>query len=78
MILLWLRKLWHSELQINDKSQKYRLEINITKTDVMVISRVERKPAISMKINGELLEQAKSFRYLGHMITEDGKMWNGN
>ena len=37
----------------------------------MKVSRVQSE--INTTINGEKLEQVKSFKYLGHNITEDGR-----
>lgn len=37
----------------------------------MVVSREDIKPDVNIKIKGELLEQVKTFRYLGHIVTED-------
>jgi hypothetical protein len=41
----------------------------------MIIGNTLYKPAIKIQINGRLLEQVKSYVYLGHTITEDGKCY---
>ena len=39
----------------------------------MVVTRGD-EVKISIKINGKILEQVKSFKYLGQIITDDGKL----
>jgi hypothetical protein len=55
------------------KSNQYGLDMNIQKTKAMIIGKTLDKPAIKIQINGRILEQVKSYVYLGHTITEDGK-----
>jgi hypothetical protein len=55
------------------KSNRYGLDMNIQKTKTMIIGKTLDKPAIKIQINGRLLEHVKSYVYLGHTITEDGK-----
>ena len=53
---------------LNSTALKYGMKINIKKTKVM---RVSREGEVNITINGTKLEQAKSFKYLGHTITDD-------
>jgi hypothetical protein len=50
---------------------KYDMKINIKKTKVMRVSRGGGD--INITINGAKVEQVKSFKYLGHTITDDGR-----
>ncbi|GFR69487.1 retrovirus-related Pol polyprotein from type-1 retrotransposable element R2 [Elysia marginata] len=59
---------------VKEESEKCGLFINIRKTKTMVISREKVIPQIDIKIDGELVEQVANFTYLGHWITEDGRM----
>ena len=59
--------------EINKRGQKLSLNINIQKTKCMRISRLERKRMLKLTINKQNIEQVKSFVYLGHLITDDGK-----
>ena len=59
--------------EINKRGQKLGLNINIQKTKCMRISRLERKRMPKLTINKQNIEQVKSFVYLGHLITDDGK-----
>jgi hypothetical protein len=55
-------------------SEKYGLKFNIKKTKVMVIPCENNMPKVNISIEGKMLEQVQNYVYLGHMITEDGKM----
>ena len=39
----------------------------------MVISKKQNPPAYSIKLNGTILKQVQKFKYLGAVITSDGK-----
>jgi hypothetical protein len=59
--------------QLEENSKKCGLDINIQKTNTMVISKTGEKPMINIKIKGVLLKQVHNFLYLGHMIIDDGR-----
>lgn len=59
--------------KLNLTSRKYNMKINIGKTKSMRISREEEEVTEKIKINGEEVEQVKSFCYLGSMITTDAR-----
>ncbi len=42
----------------------------------MVVSRYQDKENISIKVDGIRLEQVEKFKYLGHIITDDGRSDN--
>ena len=44
----------------------------VKKTKVMVFSK-EENVQCNIKVNGEYLEQVTSYRYLGSIVTEDGR-----
>ena len=56
---------------LNTTALKYGMKINIKKTKVMKVSRVGGN--VNITINGKKIEQVKSFKYLGHTMTEDGR-----
>ena len=58
---------------VNEKGKSYGMEMNITKTRSMVVSRNKPVPNISIKIEGKPIQQVDSIIYLGFMTTEDGK-----
>src|ERR1043165_8327522 len=62
--------------KLNLTSKKYNMKINIGKTKSMRISREEEEVTERIKINGEEVEQVKSFCYLGSMITTDARCHN--
>src|ERR1043165_9471561 len=59
--------------QLNLISVKYNLKINIGKTKTMRIGRGEEEIEVKITINGEEVEQVKSFCYLGSVITTDAR-----
>ena len=49
----------------------YGMEMNVEKTKVM---RISRQPTpVTIKIDQKQLENVKCFRYLGSMLTDDGR-----
>ena len=61
---------------LKDESLEKGLEINIKKTETMVISKKKEVPECKVVLDGKELKQVKSFKYLGSTITEDGKCRN--
>ena len=59
---------------LNATALRYGMKINIKKTKVMKVSR--EGGTINITINGLKIEQVKSFKYLGCILTEDGKCEN--
>ena len=59
--------------EVKMKSLEKGLKMNTKKTKTMVISRNTSAPQVSVKVDGETLEQVQSFKYLGQTITADGK-----
>ena len=58
---------------INNKGKRYGMEINITKTKGMIVSKKEMVPEIKISIEGKNIQQMKEMIYLGFMVTENGK-----
>ena len=58
---------------MNEESAKKGLKMNVKKTKTMVICRNKETPQIEINVDGTNLEQVKQFKYLGQLITEDGK-----
>src|SRR6218665_1606820 len=57
---------------LNRTAKKYDMKVNIKKTKVVKVSRKEGG-VINITINGEILEQVEQFKYLGALITSDGR-----
>ena len=51
--------------------RNYKMEINKTKTEVMVCSKDPGN--INIKMDDDALKQVPKFKYLGSIFTEDGK-----
>ena len=55
------------------ESRKKGLELNSKKTEVMVISRKTVTPQTNIYAGGTKLKQCDTFKYLGTLITSDGR-----
>jgi hypothetical protein len=51
---------------------KYDMKVNVKKTKVMKISKKDNSK-LKIIIDGQCVEQVKKFKYLGSLITEDGR-----
>ena len=58
--------------RIQTVGSEYGMKMNISKTKVMIISEEENIDCKIM-INQKIIEQVKEYRYLGNLITEDGR-----
>ena len=58
---------------VESKSKEKGLELNSKKTEDMVISRKEEPPLINITINGIKLKQRDHFKYLGALVSGDGR-----
>ncbi|GFR64083.1 endonuclease-reverse transcriptase [Elysia marginata] len=58
---------------VEEESRKKGLELNSKKTEVMVISRKQEPPKCDIFINDTKLKQQDKFKYLGTIITSDGR-----
>jgi hypothetical protein len=57
---------------LNNTAKKYDMKINVKKTNVMVVSR-EGDEIANIYIDGQRVEQVKQFKYLGAIISENGR-----
>ena len=57
---------------LNRAAGRYDMKINIKKTKTMVVSR-KGGGIVDIQLDGKKVEQVKKFRYLGSMISEDGR-----
>ena len=57
---------------VSEESKKLGLELNSKKTEVMVISR-KKSPRCELYVEGTVLKQKTSFKYLGTIISQDGR-----
>ena len=62
---------------VKEGSLKYGLEMNTKKTKTMIVRRnVKEEVRVNIKVGEAILEQVKSYQYLGQLITEDGRCEN--
>ena len=57
---------------LNTTAKHYDMKINITKTNAMVVSR-NGGERVNITVEGQSVEQVSKFRYLGSLISEDGR-----
>ena len=57
---------------INEKGKPYGMEMNIIKTESMVISRKKPVTNISISVERKPIQKVDRMVYLGYMATEDG------
>ena len=59
--------------QLVQSSEERGLKMNLSKTKVMVISKGEDVASANITVNGEVLEQVSRYKYLGSVVTQDGR-----
>src|SRR6476619_5146657 len=57
---------------LNTTAKHYDMKINIKKTKAMVVSR-NGGEKVNITVEGQSVEQVSEFRYLGSLISEDGR-----
>src|SRR6478609_5253098 len=57
---------------LNTTAKHYDMKINIKKTKAMVVSR-NGGQRVNITVEGQSVEQISKFRYLGSLISEDGR-----
>ena len=55
------------------ESIAYDMEVNVKKTECMIMTKKESVPECRITIKGEMVKQVNNFKYLGSNITSDGK-----
>src|SRR3989442_352334 len=58
--------------KLNDTAKKFGMIINVQKTKTTVV-RWDGGGVVNITVDGQRIEQVKSFKYLGSVITEDGR-----
>ena len=57
---------------LNTTVKHYHMKINIKKTKAMVVSRNQGE-RVNITVESQSVEQVRKFRYLGSLISEDGR-----
>src|SRR6476661_10810512 len=57
---------------LNTTAKHYNMKINIKKTKAMVVSR-NGGGRVNITVEGQSFEQVSKFRYIGSLISEDGR-----
>uniref|UniRef100_A0A8D8SQ06 Reverse transcriptase n=1 Tax=Cacopsylla melanoneura TaxID=428564 RepID=A0A8D8SQ06_9HEMI len=56
---------------MNEVFERYKMKINMKKTEILVCSK--EKDEVNILVNNERIKQITIFKYLGSNITEDAK-----
>ena len=49
------------------------MRINISKTEVMRVSKINEQLRVNVNVSGEAVQQVRLLRYLESLVDEDGK-----
>ena len=66
---IWLQRLMN---KFNDTAKNLGIQINVQKTKTMVV-RCDGGCVVNITVDGQRIEQVKSFKYFGSVITKDGR-----
>ena len=58
--------------EFNTVCKKRKLKVNADKSKVMVYANAQRRERLNLSLNGEMLEEVESFKYLGSTIGKNG------
>src|SRR5688572_11144274 len=61
--------------KLNDTAKKFNIKINVQKTKTMVMCK--DRGVVNITIDRQRVEQVESFKYLGAIISEDGRSLSG-
>ena len=59
--------------KLKEECRKLGLRINIGKTEVMGVTKRRERLPVNITLAGESLKQVETFRYLGSVLSEDGR-----
>ena len=56
--------------------EQYGMSINVNKTECLVVTNLETVPRLTLFLKGNLINQTEHFRYLGSLISSNGRSTN--
>ena len=59
--------------KVKEKSENLGLYMNVSKTKTMLVNKAGEGRNIAIDVDGQELEQVRDFKYLGQIITDDGR-----
>ena len=62
--------------EFDNVCKRRKLKVNIVKSKVMICGRTERGKNLDLCLNGEMLEEVDSFKYLGSVASKNGGFVN--
>ena len=68
------RKLFQLVIEFGRVCERRKLRVNMGKSMVMRCTRNEDGARLNVMLNGEVLEEVNQFKYLGSVITANGRV----
>ena len=62
--------------QVNKTCKKYGMSHNKKKTKVMVVSKKKITPSLNIKVEGDVLDQVREYKYLGTWVNQKAESTN--
>ena len=59
--------------KVKEQRENLRLYMNVSNTKTMMVNKAGEERNIAIDVDGQELEQVRDFRYLGQIITDDGR-----
>ena len=56
--------------------QQYGMSINVNKAECLVVTKLEKVPRLTLSLRGNSIKQTEHFRYLGLLVSSNGKCTN--
>ena len=66
-------KLQKTANKVKEQSENLRLYMNVSKTKTMMVNKAGEERNMAIDVDVQELEQVRDFRYLGQVITDDGR-----
>ena len=58
--------------EFNIVCKKRKLKVSADKSKVMLFANAQKRERLNLRLNGEMLEEVESFKYLGSTIGKNG------
>ena len=56
--------------------EQYGMSINVNKAECLVVTKLEKVPRLTLSLKGNSIKQTEHFRYLGSLVSSNGKCTN--
>ena len=70
--------LQNSLAKLKQYTKKWNLQVNMKKTKIMIFQNKGRRPRLTFRYGKEIIEETKTYKYLGSIVTNTGNFKNNN